>query len=55
MNGSDLGVLRTALEEGLQSIDRRLKESGPIEPDRFNLVETNERLAELQQHLRFRP
>jgi Plasmid pRiA4b ORF-3-like protein len=42
-------VLRTTLEEGLRSIDRRLEESGPLEPDRFNLVETNERLAELQQ------
>jgi hypothetical protein len=42
-------LLRSALAEGLQSIDRRLKESGPLQPDRFNLVETNERLAELQR------
>jgi len=45
--------LRTALKEGLQSIDRRLEQSGPLEPDRFNLAEANERLAELQQR-RFR-
>ena len=42
-------VLRSALEEGLQSIDRKLEESGPLQPERFNLVETNERLAELQR------
>ena len=42
-------LLRSALEEGLTSIDRRLEESGPLQPDRFNLVETNERLAELQR------
>jgi hypothetical protein len=41
-------VLRSALEEGLQSIDRRLEESGPLQPERFHLVEINERLAELQ-------
>ncbi|MBV9033590.1 MAG: hypothetical protein JO182_03765 [Acidobacteriaceae bacterium] len=46
-------LLRTTLEEGLRSIDRRLEESGPLEPDRFNLAEANERLAELQQR-RFR-
>jgi hypothetical protein len=42
-------LLRSALEEGLQSIDRRLEECGPLQPNRFNLVETNERLAELQR------
>jgi hypothetical protein len=42
-------LLRSALEEGLQSIDRRLEESGPLQPERFNLVESNERLAELQR------
>lgn len=41
-------LLRSALQEGLTSIDQRLEESGPLQPDRFNLVETNERLAELQ-------
>jgi hypothetical protein len=45
-------LLRTALEEGSQSMDRRLEESGPLQPERFNLVESNERLAELQ-HRRF--
>jgi hypothetical protein len=39
-------LLRTTLEEGFQSIDRRLQEWGPLEPNRFNLAETNERLAQ---------
>src|SRR3954454_11368167 len=42
-------LLRSALEEGLQSIDQRLEECAPLQPDRFNLVETNERLVELQR------
>ncbi len=36
-------LLRTVVDEGFQSIDRRLKESGPLQPDRFNLKEANER------------
>jgi hypothetical protein len=42
-------LLRSVLEEGLQSIDQRLEKSGPLEPERFSLVKTNERLAELQR------
>ena len=42
-------LLRTALEEGFQSIDRRLKELGPLQPDRFDLQEANARLSELGQ------
>jgi hypothetical protein len=37
----------------LDSLDRRLKESGPIFRERFDVVETNERLAALQQQGRF--
>jgi pRiA4b ORF-3-like protein len=37
-------LLRTALSEGFESIDHRLKGLGPVEPDRFNLQETNTRL-----------
>ncbi len=51
--GSTWDVLRTVLTGGLGSIDRRLKESGPIEPEHFELLETNERLNALQQHGRF--
>jgi Plasmid pRiA4b ORF-3-like protein len=39
-------LLRTTLEGGFQSIDRRLQEWGPLEPNRFNLAEANERLAQ---------
>ena len=47
--GKDLRPSCSALQEGLTSIDRRLEEFGPLQPDRFNLVETNARLAELQR------
>jgi Plasmid pRiA4b ORF-3-like protein len=46
-------LLRTALDEGFQSIDRRLKELGPLKPDRFNLQEANARLSELAQGRRW--
>ena len=49
-------LLRTvlAVDEGFQSIDQRLKELGPVQPDRFSLPEANERLSELAQCRRFR-
>ena len=48
-------LLRSALDEGFKSIDQRLKELGPVQPDRFSLQETNERLNESTQRRRFRP
>ena len=42
-------LLRTALGEGFQSIDQRLKELGALQPDRFSLQEANARLGELVQ------
>jgi hypothetical protein len=39
---------RTTLEEGFQSIDRRLQELGPLQPERFSLQEANTRLSEWQ-------
>jgi hypothetical protein len=42
-------LLRTAMDEGLRSIDQRLEESGPLQPDRFSLQEANERLRKLSQ------
>ena len=42
-------LLRIALSEGFQSIDRRLEELGPLQPHRFNLQEANARLSELGQ------
>ena len=47
--------LRSTLDEGFRSIDRRLQECGPLQPERFSLSEANERLAELQQGGRLRP
>ena len=46
--------LRTALDEGFKSIDQRLKELGPVQPDRFSLAEANERMSALMQRGRFR-
>src|SRR5664280_63764 len=42
-------LLRTAMDEGLRSIDQRLEESGPLQPDRFSLQEADERLRKLAQ------
>ena len=47
-------LLRTALEEGFRSIDDRLQNLGPLQPDRFNLNEANTRLTELTQGWRWR-
>jgi len=47
-------LLRTVLNEGFESIDRRLTELGPVEPDRFSLHETNARLNALAPSRRFR-
>ena len=46
-------LLRTALDEGFQNIDRRLHELGPLQPDRFNLQEANARLSELAEGRRW--
>jgi len=47
-------LLRTVWDEAFQSIDQRLKEQGPLEPERFNLQEANARLSELAQGRRWR-
>ena len=47
-------VLRSVLSDGFESIDRRLKELGPVEPERFSLQETNARLNALVQSRRFK-
>jgi hypothetical protein len=47
-------VLRRALKEGWESVDRRLEKYGPLQPDRFVLGEANERLAQLAAAARFR-
>ena len=45
-------LLRTAMDEGLRSIDQRLEESGPLQPERFSLQEANERLRIFTQRRR---
>ena len=45
-------LLRTAMDDGLRSIDLWLKESGPLEPERFSLEEANERLRIFTQRRR---
>lgn len=49
-------LLRSAVNDGLVSLDERLKEPRPLQPDRFSLPEANERLNLLirQQWWRFR-
>jgi Plasmid pRiA4b ORF-3-like protein len=37
-------LLRTVVDDGLRSIDLRLKEFGPLQPNQFSLQEANERL-----------
>jgi hypothetical protein len=37
-------LLRTEVDDCLVSLDARLQEYGPLQPDRFSLQEANERL-----------
>jgi hypothetical protein len=46
-------VLRTVLADGAESLDRRLEQSGRLEPERFSLKEANERLAKVLEYRRF--
>ena len=46
-------LLRSVLADGAQSLDRRLEQSGRMEPARFHLKEVNERLAKLLEYRRF--
>jgi hypothetical protein len=46
-------LLRTALDEGFRSIDDRLQNLGPLQPDRFK-NEANTWLTELTQVWRWR-
>ena len=48
-SASTWNLLRDAVREGWQNVDRRLLEHGPLEPSRFSLQEANERLATLSR------
>jgi Plasmid pRiA4b ORF-3-like protein len=51
---SSWDILREMMDDGLRSIDRRLEEYGPLEPNRFSLKEANQRLAKLVERGRYR-
>jgi hypothetical protein len=47
-------ILREAMDDGMRSIDRRLEEYGPLDPNRVSLKEANQRLAQLMERGRYR-
>jgi hypothetical protein len=51
---SSWGILREVMEDGLRSIDQRLEQYGPLDPNRFSLKEANQRLATLMERGRYR-
>jgi hypothetical protein len=46
--------LREVYKEGLESIDQRLQEYGPLKPERFCLQEANQRLQQREDGMRWR-
>jgi len=44
---------RQNLDHGYASIDRRLQEYGPLDAERFNLEEANQRLAQRENRMRW--
>jgi hypothetical protein len=42
------------MKDGLQSIDQRMEQYGPLEPNRFSLKDVNQRLANLIERGRYR-
>jgi len=51
---SSWDILREVMDDGLRSIDQRLEEYGPLQPNRFSLREANQRLAKLMERGRYR-
>ena len=47
-------LLRRSLDEGLTSIDKRLEQYGPINPECFSLKDANQRLAKRAEQGRYR-
>lgn len=47
-------LLRRTLDEGITSIDRRLEQYGPLDPECFSLKDANQRLATLAERGSFR-
>ena len=50
---SFMELLRSVMTDSGESLDRRLEQSGRLEPEKFSLREANERLAKLLQYRRF--
>jgi len=46
-------LLNRVLKDGAESLDRRLEQSGRLEPEKFSLLEANKRLAKVLQGRRF--
>lgn len=46
-------LLRRTLDEGMHSIDKRLEQYGPLDPEFFSLRDANQRLAKLAERGRF--
>jgi hypothetical protein len=46
-------LLRSVLADGAENLNRRLEQSGRLEPERFHLKEVNERLAKLLEYRGF--
>lgn len=51
---SSWDILREVMDNGMRSIDQRLEQYGPLEPNRFSLKEANQRLAKLMERGRYR-
>lgn len=46
-------LLRTVLDDGMNSIDKRLEQYGPVDPECFSLKDANQRLAKRAEQGRF--
>jgi len=51
---SSWDLLREVMDDGLRSIDQRLEQYRPLEPNRFRLKEANQQLAKLIERGRYR-
>ena len=50
---SSWDLLGEVMDDGMRSIDQRLEQYGPLEPNRFSLKEVNQRLAKLIERGRY--
>lgn len=50
---STWNLLRRVVDEGMSSIDKRLEQYGPLDPECFSLKDANQRLAKLAERGRY--